>query len=828
MGILFGFIFIGVAFLMLAGFVGGVIWLYRKFFQPKDPAAPALSKPNFLQHPLEFPSYFGWALALVLVGFHIGIYAFVTYTGWQVRVPAAGWAVFGLFSAIAFFFLLIKQRHWFIYSTLVLSFLAGLWLFLRANGFVQTWNIIFFVLSHFLLFIVFVKGRLLGPLGSWLGAGFSLIPISFIQGLRVLGSVFRKDVTHRAAIFGWLKTGTIALIVLAIFLSLLSQADPVFAEVVREFRSQLVGRAIWTIVITFVAAAIWTISLKSETPEKETSISWLSYRDITAVLGVVVTVVAVFLAVQFKYLFGGSTDLLKELNLTFSEYVRKGFTELLVAVFIGGVLSYMAGVKARVWSGTERRTSQILNSVMLIELGLLLVSAFQRDLLYVETYGLTRVRVMGEVFLAWLAFFLTVLMVFGWHKIKEKVAVASLWIGAVLVLVSINVMNVDLMVARGAPGHHEYTDYFYLMQLSEDAAPVWPELLAQIESDTERVLAKGQLTPEDKAQLAGLKLATISFIENRDQLYLKYASDEWLLQNAKLIGLELPDKTSQLQQYNDGNWQNQRGVLETLYPTSGSQITWQEKMIPESLEKYRGWQFTNNAERRAFLLISSLNGEAFETPRRILTDILQYQVRNQVSLGEQERRLLYDLKYQFITVQLKRYYINDLHTLDLRNTYTIPSYVSDELKGLEKSNQWSVNDLSQLSCEQAGSLPTPLTVYGVASKESVTVSKTEPGETKLFSIRPFDTTLSSPPTIQVFTPAGLKIEMINTTGIETSMKVPSQANYDYMPPPVSYMPAVDESSSTFVRATLRADTIDQDGKCTVVFTGDKLEAYQGF
>jgi hypothetical protein len=824
MGILFAFIFISIALTFLAGLIGGVIWLYRKFVK-KD----TVSSPLFPTTPLTFPTHFNWALVLVLLGFHIGLYSYVTYSGPEYRIPAAGLAVFTAFASSIWFFLLAKQRSLFLYLMIAMGALSGFWMFWRANGFVQSWDSIFFVLIQAILYIWLVKTELPKSIGSWLGTAFSLLPISFLQGLRVLTSLLKRDVNQKASFFGWLKTAIITLTVLAIFLSLLSQADPVFAEIVKDFRSQLVGRALWTIVILFLASLWWTVSLQPDAENTETKANWLTYRDVISVLGVVVIVVGVFLAVQFKYLFGGSRELLTTLDLTFSEYVRKGFTELLIAVFIGGVLAYIAGAKTRIWELKARTATQTLNMVMIFELGLLLISALQRDLLYVETYGLTRVRVVGGLFLLWLAFFLGVLLVYAWNKIRERVALAALGYGALVVLIGMNVLNVDMIVAKGAPGHHEYTDYFYLMHLSEDAAASWPATLSAIEVDTNTLLSKSELSPEDRAQLAGLKLGLLSFIENRDALYTKYASADWLMQNRNKIGLSLPNKSAyELDQY---QWSQYQPIVDVLFPTqriTAEQPEQKEVMIPKSLQKYRGWQFANKSEQAAFTLIQSNEERSFAVPQKLLTDILRYQVRHQISLVTEESRLLNDLKYQFITVRLDRYWSTGLSPLEISELADLRPYVKDELLQVEQSSEIPLATLSRLTCASPEvTTGQPVTVYGVLRRQSVpasTVSNTS-AQVKRYELREFATTTytgGNGPALAITTPQNIKfIQPID--GSE-----PSGIDFDSNMRPIQYKPdaySANDSYATFVQAKVKPVAVNTAAGCAVEFTSDQLKAY---
>ncbi len=823
-GIIVGFIALCIGLAVLAGFVWAIIWAYKRFIR-KDTTSALIPTT-----PLVFPHQFGWALATALLGFHAGLYSYVTYFGPEFRVPAAGWAVFAFGTAVAWLLLLWRNRNFFVLSTIAALVVLSSFVFLRANGFTQTWNILFFVVSQLLLFVFYIYKQLPISIGGWLGSIIFTVPLTLVQGLRVVRSVFKRE-GSKSTFLGWVKTGLLAFIVLAIFLGLLSQADPVFAEIMKEVRNQLIGRTLWTLVIIFLCSTWWTIQ-SDRGEETESQATWLVQRDVVAVLGVVTIVVGIFLVVQFQYLFGGSKELLETLNLTFSEYVRKGFTELLLAVFIGGILAYIAGAKLRHQTAENSNVIWILNTLMVGELGLLLASAYKRDVLYVETYGLTRVRVIGEVFLVWLAFFLVVLLAYAWKKIQEKRALAALWSGVVVVLLAISVVNVDSLVVQGAPGHHQYTDYFYLMQLSEDAAPAWPELLTKIEADTAPLLAKESLSPEEKAQLAGLKLALASFMENRDSLYLKYAPDSWLLEKYRKIGLELHDKneTEQyaLQNYEVNSWQNRQDLVEHVSPANVQPASSREaKVIPESLKKYRGWQFTNYAEQRAFTLLTQDEERLFSMPEQLFADILRYQVRTQTELAPQENRLLNELQYQFITVHLTRYYPTYLYNFDVNNWSSARSVTRQAFAELESKSDTSIPELASLSCAAPQVVqPRSFTVYGVAHKLEKVPGNSLASEQQAYSLRILGDTAGNSPDITVLVPVQSKMtRLVPVDPVELDQ---TKSVYRAATLPLETADPMSGSTGVFVKAEVIPVAVETGSGCSVLYSSGQLQALYAF
>ena len=108
---------------------------------------------------------------------------------------------------------------------------------------------------------------------------------------------------------------------------------------------------------------------------------------------------ALFLGLQFSYLFGGT---LPE-AYTYSEYARAGFGELIVVSLINFLLLALS-----VRYGEKHAVLSMLNGLLLIANALLLASAALRLLMYIDAYGLTIMRILPLWLMAFLAF-LTVL-----------------------------------------------------------------------------------------------------------------------------------------------------------------------------------------------------------------------------------------------------------------------------------------------------------------------------------------------------------------------------------------------------------------------------------
>ncbi len=592
---------------------------------------------------ISFPPHSAWFSLVLLVGFHLGIYDTLTA---QI-FPSVGLLVFGIATTIAWVIIFWQKWTPIISTLLIIMVASALLMPLRASGFIQGINFLVFFVTNMLLSLRLIRRAGAQTLLRLCSDAFQAGLHSISQFIALVGWLKNEKTSEsQQKIVGWIKTASLALIGAMVFIVLLSQADPVFAQLVRDLREQLLGRFIWTVVIALALAV--GLSMRQSQEDAPYQLKWFSRRDAIVVVATVSLVIAGFLVVQWRYLFGSSHELLDVLNMSYSEYVRKGFVELLVATLIGGVLSYLLAIKLRNGMTVGKRFWLLVvgNTFLIIELFALLVSAYKRDLLYVETYGLTRVRIIGEVFLVWLACLLLLLLIFAlWHKLKERSVLLLFGVVSVVAWLGLQVINVDAIIARGAPGHHDYTDYFYIMQLSEDAAREQLTLLPNVISETHQLLAKPTLTDEEHSQLAGLKLALLTFRDHRDRLYLHYAPEATLL--------EMSEKLIERWSYDvfACKGAEQRSLYIDRDPSS---CLPHERQLSKRLKTERTWRFYSPTRKQAFVAWSAQPELVWGVDQEI-DAIRNYQNNQKLSLFNQEKRLLTDFSYPFLSVQLKYY-----------------------------------------------------------------------------------------------------------------------------------------------------------------------------
>ena len=177
---------------------------------------------------------------------------------------------------------------------------------------------------------------------------------------------------------------------------------------------------------------------------------------------------AAFVAVQVAVLFGGHEHVLETTGLTYAEYARSGFFQLIAVT----ALTFGVVAGAVRWA-PPGRLSRVLTGLLLALDAVVLVSALRRLALYESVFGLSVDRVLAHTVALWLAVVLVLVVVAGVTRRSTWLprAVVGSAAGALLVL---NVANPEALIARSQVERYERTgdlDALYLGGLSADAVP---------------------------------------------------------------------------------------------------------------------------------------------------------------------------------------------------------------------------------------------------------------------------------------------------------------------------------------------------------------------
>ena len=318
---------------------------------------------------------------------------------------------------------------------------------------------------------------------------------------------------HRA--LPLVRAAVITLPLLLVFGALLRSADPMFAALLALPALDVEVVVSHVVLTAFLAWAVggWMRgALVSPRPPQEHAdrrLLSLGALEVSTVLGALAGLFALFVLVQLRWLFGGEALVQRTTGLSYAQYARRGFFELMwVALLTVPVLLGLHAAVPETDSGTRRRY-RVLGGVVLTLLGAMLVSAAGRMQLYIRFYGLSTDRFYASAIMVWAA---VVLLWFAATVLRERprTFAAGMALSALAVLAALNVLDparlvASVNIARGPVavsrlGNERSVDYAYLASLGADPVGVLVPALVRgtgatstAASDRERCTAASRL-----------------------------------------------------------------------------------------------------------------------------------------------------------------------------------------------------------------------------------------------------------------------------------------------------------------------------------------------
>ncbi|MEV4973169.1 DUF4153 domain-containing protein [Streptomyces scopuliridis] len=319
-------------------------------------------------------------------------------------------------------------------------------------------------------------GVVLGPLGLFgsLGAGTAW----GWSGLRARAG------GSRGRLMPVLRAVAVAAVLLIVFGTLFANADAAFADLLGQLSPDVsVGDGPWRSVLFAVGlAGALAAAHTAAAPRRWDRITVSPGRargriEWALPLIVLNLLFAAFIAIQLAVLFGGYDKVLRETGLTYAEYARQGFWQLLWATLL---VLLVIGL-ARRWAPRDgAHDATLVRAVLGVLCALTLVvvaAALRRMDLYVDAYGLTRLRVSVAAMELWLGVVIVLILVAG--------AVGGRWLpravaaSAGAAVLAFGLISPDALVAERNVQRYERLhkiDIAYLQDLSADAAPALDRL----------------------------------------------------------------------------------------------------------------------------------------------------------------------------------------------------------------------------------------------------------------------------------------------------------------------------------------------------------------
>jgi hypothetical protein len=287
---------------------------------------------------------------------------------------------------------------------------------------------------------------------------------------------------------------------------LLGSADPVFASFFRmpADPGDLAGHVLLSGVGAWVVVGL---ARAASAPFKSigTAPHRLGFVEAVTVLASLVVLYAAFAVAQVVALTGGAEHVVRTAGLTYAEYARSGFFQLIaVATITLGVLLALRAT-ADLSSPSRQRWFLVLAEGAVALTVVIVAVALRRLHLYEQAYGLTLLRLFSAAFALWVGAVFVVLacVLAGVGRARSWLVPAAVALAAAGLLL-LNGANPDAVVVNRNVARFERSgriDTSYVSSLSDDAVPALVAALPRLDPASREVvrdrLCAGPVRPSD-------------------------------------------------------------------------------------------------------------------------------------------------------------------------------------------------------------------------------------------------------------------------------------------------------------------------------------------
>ena len=329
--------------------------------------------------------------------------------------------------------------------------------------------------------------ELIGELFKLIPSGVVGTPLLILEGIQSSQDSKEHNPQKSKRGLAILRGVLITIPLLLLFGLLLASADKIFSDMLGsafdwlkfDIFDNFIPHTLIILLLTWLgAAALWHAMTKSEKqlaiqPDKPLFKPFLGMTETSIALISLNVLFALFLVVQFRYFFAGSANVSID-GFTFAEYARRGFFELVAVALIASVLYFSLASFTKRNTQTKKRAFSVMAGLLLAQVGVMLISAFQRLRLYEQAYGFTSLRLAAHVFMVFVGLLLLALIIMELTNSFRRLGLVLMlgFLAFALVMVG---LNEDALIAqqnleRAVQG--EKLDAAYLVHgLTNDAVP---------------------------------------------------------------------------------------------------------------------------------------------------------------------------------------------------------------------------------------------------------------------------------------------------------------------------------------------------------------------
>lgn len=397
--------------------------------------------------------------AVVLAG--VGATGVAAAVGLVGHPPGLGAALVALVAGVPVAWVLARRRAWrdLVTATLAVALVAGV----AVRD--APWVLALALAAACGAGLVAVAGArttralLLAPVVAGIGAA---------RGVPVVGGLVRRLAGgRRDTVLRVLRTVALTAVLLVVFGALFASADALFAAYLPQVDLGLLPvQLLVGLLVAFATLAAAHLALTpfawpstGAAPRVARLAEWL------VPVAALDALVLAFLGVQVGGLVGGHAHVLATTGLTYAQYARAGFGQLVAVTALTLVVVAVTARRAPRTTARERLVTAAALAVLGVGTLGVVASALRRMALYVDAYGLTRLRVLVLVGEVVLGLILLLVLAAGLRWRAGWLPRAALDVTAVAVL-ALLVANPDATIVRYDAAADAPLDLDYLAGLS--------------------------------------------------------------------------------------------------------------------------------------------------------------------------------------------------------------------------------------------------------------------------------------------------------------------------------------------------------------------------
>ena len=460
-----------------------------------NPSSPQENVPSGEKQTVRFSGR-DWITLLIALGLAVlwfSIFGFEVLLRGATAPAGLGTALYVLALFAAVLFRLGRRAVWTRTTVLLLAacVLLAVNCFVYANAWTALINC-FVLLGTGAMEIFALSGKLgaavsdVRAVGRTVALSFRALFVNMGKPFRALGSLYRGDRKR----IGYIAAGVVCTVpVLILVIYLLSTADAVFGSLFSRLSDWLNGLSalsLWRVVRAAVLGLMLFSALYFLTQDAPAAQNVRKERGcvsaapfITA-LTLLDLVYAVFVAIQFAFLFGGRQT--AAMSGGYAEYARSGFFQLVAVAVINLAAVLVTSVAVRP-EGGGKTAVRTLSSLLLAFTAVILASALYRMCLYISAYGLSILRALT---LWGMAFIAVLLIAAGIKVFRPQTKFWPVFLAAGLAgWLVFSYINIDARIAKHnvnayLSGELDEIDVDYLTQnLSPESLPYIKKLAAE-------------------------------------------------------------------------------------------------------------------------------------------------------------------------------------------------------------------------------------------------------------------------------------------------------------------------------------------------------------